>query len=247
MDAGLQDLAIFSGWMLASLTLLLAIYNLRKKVTSLPIGRAWYWRKLHSFTGWLAVVVFLVHAGSTPPAGVLHLLMWWLYVTILLTGMAGLWFSLALPPRIARGRERLQFERIPNLREAQYRRAEWLVLEASGDGIGEPLLEFHKQHLRDYLVCPREQFRHYINSAGSAEKILQELKDIGRYVHPNSHRYVSELEEIIETKHELDRQYALQNLLRKWTYFHVASSYVSWVLIAIHVLLIYTFRGEYGL
>lgn len=247
IDAGLKDLAIYSGWTLAALSLFLAIYNLRKKIASLPIGRAWYWRRLHSFAGWLTVAVFLIHAGPTPPVGTLHLLMWCLYVVILLSGIAGLWFSLVLPPRIAKGAERLQFERIPNLREAQYARAERVIFEASRDGIGEPLQVFHELHLRDYLGRSREQLRHCFNSAGTAEKVLRELKNIGRYVHDSSRPYVTELEDIIYTKNELDRQFALQNLLRKWTWLHVASNYLSWILIAVHVLLIYTFRGEYGL
>lgn len=247
MDGGLKDLAIYSGWTLAALSLFLALYNLRKKVASLPVGRAWYWRRLHSFAGWLTVVVFLIHAGPTPPVGALHLLMWCLYLVVLLSGVAGLWFSLLLPPRIAQGGERLQFDRISHLRKSQYRRAEKAVLEASRDEIGEPLQEFYTLYLRDYLGGSRELFRHCIGNAKTSENLLQELRNIGRYIQDSSHNYISELEDIIHTKHELDRQYALQLLLRKWTYVHVGSNYVSWIMISIHILVIYTFRGEYGL
>jgi len=246
-DAGLRDIAIISGWTLAILSLLLATYNLRKKISSVPIGRAWYWRKAHSFLGWLAVVVFFVHAGPLPPDGQLYLLLWLLYFLLLVSGITGLWLSLALPSHIAQGGERLQYERIPLLREAQSRRAEQVILAASVGGVGQPLMEFHNLHLRPYLCQFRERYRHCVNNAKIAGLLLQELKNIGRYVDSGSRQSVAELEEIIAKKQILDRQYALQGLLKKWIYFHIALNYMSWAFIVIHVFASYTFRLEYGL
>ncbi len=247
LDAELADIAILSGWMLVILSFLLSIYNLRKKVSSVPMGRAWYWRKAHSFLGWLAVAVFLGHAGLLPPDGVLNFMLWSLYVLLLLSGILGLWISLALPPRIALGAERLLFERIPHLREAQYRRAEQVILAASSNGAGQPLLEFHAEHLRPYLVCFHEGFRHCVNNSRYAERLLLDLKNIGRYVDSSSRQYVAELREIIEKKQILDRQYALQYVLKKWAYLHIALNYMSWAFVLIHVLVIYTYRLEYGI
>ncbi len=247
LDTELADIAAYSGWTLVILSFLLAIHNLRKKISTLPIGRAWYWRKAHSFFGWLAVAIFFIHAGPLPPDGRLNLLLWLLYFLVLLSGILGLWLTLTLPPRIASGGERLQFERIPHLREAQYRHAERVVLTASADGIGQPLLEFHNAHLRRYLSRSWEFFRHWFNSTKYADRLLHELKNIDRYVDSSSKHYVAELEEIIAIKQNLDRQYALQNILKKWTYIHIALNYMSWAFIIIHVLVVYTFRLEYGL
>ena len=181
------------------------------------------------------------------PDGRLNLLLWLLYLLLLLSGILGLWFTLTLPPRIASGGERLQFERIPHLREAQYRHAERVVLTASADGAGQPLLEFHHAHLRPYLSRSREFFRHGFNNAKYADRLLRELKNAGRYFDSSCKHYVAELEEIIAIKQNLDRQYALQNILKKWVYIHIALTYVSWAFIAIHVLVIYTFRLEHWL
>ena len=247
LDAGLADMAVYSGWTLVILSFLLSIYNLRKKVSSFPMGRAWYWRKAHSFLGWLAVAIFIIHAGLLPPDGLLNFLLWLLYAFVLISGVLGLWISLTLPPRIALGGERLQFERIPHLRQAQYRRAEQVILAASTDGIGQPLLEFHNDHLRRYLGCFREGFRHCINSSKYADRLLRDLKNIGRYIDSSSQQYVAELQEIIEKKHVLDRQYALQYVLKKWAYFHIGLNYMSWAFVLIHVLVMYAYRLEYGL
>ncbi len=246
-DVRLVDVALFSGWLLVGLHILLATYNLRKKISSLPMGRVWYWRRVHSFLGWLTVTFFLIHAGIVPPAGWLNLSLWLMYMLLLLSGILGLWFTLTLPPRIAAGGERIQFERVPHLREAQYRRAEYVVLAASATGGGLPLLEFHNLHLRSYLSRSREYFRHCVNRAEHAGRLLQQLKSIDRHVDPDSRKYVAELEEIIQIKQNLDRQYALQMLLRKWTYVHIALNYTSWVFILLHAFVIYTFRQEYGL
>ena len=60
-DASLYQVSFLSGWVLFAVMLFLALYNVRKKLTVLPLGSNSTWLQLHIYAGWLVIVLFGEH------------------------------------------------------------------------------------------------------------------------------------------------------------------------------------------
>lgn len=246
LDNRLYNVAELSGWLLFTLLLLLMVYQLRKKVPMLPLGRAWFWRRVHTWFGWLALAVFVLHAGWAPPAGHLNMLLWWFMLLVFVSGIFGLLMSIVLPARITQGEQRLQLERIPRLRAGLLRRADYLMARLAKDPGTQPLTDFYTGQIRDYLFRPREFFAHCFNAAGRARRLGYELATLSRYMGQAAEDKALQLREVIEDKHRLDRQYALQQVLKIWSYVHVAFSLAVLLVVLLHILVIYAYHLEIG-
>ena len=59
----LQSVAVYSGWLLLFLVLVLTFFNARKKLPFLPLLSASTWMQAHVYLGWLGCLVFGLHAG----------------------------------------------------------------------------------------------------------------------------------------------------------------------------------------
>ena len=53
---GLRRTQFFDGWILLAGILFLTLFNLRKKLPMLPLGRASNWTRIHVFTGFFTVL-----------------------------------------------------------------------------------------------------------------------------------------------------------------------------------------------
>ncbi len=246
-DARFRHVSEWTGWLLLGITLFLVLYNIRKKISMLPLGRAWYWRRMHTWLGWIAIAVFVLHAGWQPPAGNLSLMLWLFMVIVFISGIFGLLVSIALPPRITRGESRVQLDRIPRIRAGLLRKADHLIGRLAKEPGSQPLTDFYTKQIRHYLFKPREFFGHCFNSATQARKLMDSLNTLSRYIDQSADEKAEQLREVIDHKHRLDRQYTLQRLLRIWTYVHVAFSVSLLALAALHVIVNYAYHLEIGL
>lgn len=233
-----------SGWLLFSFIILLVIYNIRKKISMLPLGRVWFWRHLHTWVGWLSLAVFFIHSGWQPPAGYLNTLLWVFMLIIFISGIFGLLIGIILPRRITRGEGRVQLERIPRIRAGLLRKADHLIGRLAKNPGTEPLTGFYTKDVRQYLFKSREFFSHCFNSANQARKLTDSLTAISRYIDKPSIEQATQLHQIIEDKHRLDRQYSMQQILRMWSYVHVAFSMSLLLLVAMHIIVIYAYHLE---
>ncbi len=245
-DTRFYQVSEWTGWSLFGLVLLLVLYNVRKKISMLPVGRAWYWRRMHTWLGWLAIVVFVLHSGWQPPAGKLNFILWLFMLIIFASGIFGLLLSIALPPRITRSEGRVQLERIPRIRAGLLRKADHLIARLAKEQGSQPLTDFYTQQIRHYLFKPREFAAHCFNSANQARKLINSLDTLSRYIDKTADEKAEQLRQLIDYKHRLDRQYSLQFLLRVWTYVHVAFSISLLVLVVLHVIVNYAYHLELG-
>ena len=54
---------------------------------------------------------------------------------------------------------------------------------------------------------------------------------------------LTDVERLIQRKHQLDTQYALQGALKLWLLFHIPATYGLLIFAAFHVVLVYAWSG----
>ena len=239
----LRGTAYFTGWVLFGALVLLALYNARKKLPYPPLLGSSVWLQLHAYLGIWSLLAFLLHLRFRFPTGPFEITLAGLFAGVAGSGIVGLWLSRAVPPRLREGGEEVLFERIPMFRRRLRERAEELVVTSVRESEATTLADFYADRLEDFFRGPRNFFLHLIQSTGPLDRLTGQLDVLERYLDDGERRIARELRELIETKHQLDHQWALQGLLKGWLFVHVPLTYALAVFVAVHVVLVYYFVG----
>jgi hypothetical protein len=131
-DAALYDGTFLTGWTLFISMLFLTLFNLRKKLTMLPIGSNAIWLQVHIYLGWLTVLLFALHVGWRVPDGFIEITLAILFIVVAGTGVLGVALSRALPKRLTRRGEEVILERVPTFLAALREEAELSVIKTFG-------------------------------------------------------------------------------------------------------------------
>lgn len=240
-DLSLRDASFLSGWILVACLVFLTLFNVRKKLPVLPLISASLWLQLHIYVGLLTSFVFLMHTSWRLPQGPFEKVLWLIFVVLSLSGLFGLLLSRALPNLIRQRGERVLFERIPGFRAELAREAqglaEWSVTESNSNAIAS----YFAGRLQTFFQGPRNFFAHLQGTVEPLNKLQAEMASLQRYMDPDERAILEEIEERVVLKDDLDRQYALQFVLKAWLFVHIPLTYMLLVLSLCHVVLVYAF------
>lgn len=242
-DASLYQGSFFTGWVLLAVMVFLALFNLRKKITVLPLGSASTWAQLHIYAGLLVILFFAEHVGWRLPNGGLEITLYVLFVIVVLSGIIGLVLSRNLPPRLTRRGEEVIFERIPAFIAELRDEAEELVLESARDTNSSTISDFYLRHLSGFFSGPRNRLRHLTASGRARFRLLNEINNMARYLNSRESEYADRLRGLVNKKDELDFHYALNLALKAWLMIHVPITYSLLILAALHLVVVYAFGG----
>jgi len=245
-DASLYRGAFFTGWVLLTLMLFLASFNVRKKLSVLPLGAASTWAQLHIYGGWLAVLVFGEHIGWRIPDGGLEIAMTVLFVFVAGSGIFGIILARFLPPRLTRRGEEVIFERIPGFIAKLRDEAETLVVTSAKETRSSTVSDFYTGVLAPFFMGPQNRLRHLIASRQARFRLLNEIKNLRRYLNDQESVYADRLRDLVNKKDELDFHYSLNLALKAWLLVHVPATYGLVILAALHLVLAYAFGGGVG-
>jgi hypothetical protein len=245
LRAALRPDAIYTGLLLFSLILALAFFNTRKKLPFLPLVKAATWLQIHIYAGWFCLFIFLLHIHFRPPAGAMETTLALTFWVAALSGIFGLYISRNLPPRMAASGESLLYERIPAFRLHIQRNVEDLIRKAESETESSTLGDFYVQRLRAFFA----RIPSAISALGSSEDPLQtlltELKALDRYLNEQEKTIADEIRDWIETKQNLDFQYAAQRLLKLWLFVHIPVTYSLILLGAVHGIVAMLYAGRF--
>ena len=243
LSISLRDTARTSGWTLLTMVLVLAGYNLRKKLPFLPLGSASNWLQIHIYLGLLAIVIFAAHISYRIPNGIFDTLLAVVFLLVCGSGIIGLILSRTFARRItARGPEVI-YERIPRLRNRLRFEVEQLVLQCPQVGGTSAVHEFYSARLAAFFTAPRNFFAHLMHSPRPSRALMNEIDDQDRFLSDNEKQYMRKIASRVKTKDDLDYQYAHQAVLKYWLFLHIPLTYALLVFIALHVVLVHAFRG----
>jgi hypothetical protein len=247
-----------SGWSLLLAIVFLAAYNVRKKLPFLPLAASSTWLQFHIYVGWFTFFLFFFHIDFRMPNGILESMLAWLYLFVAVSGVVGLWISRLYPPRISRHErayiagqesenrkfgEEVIFERIPIYIRRVRDEAEELVVRSGEESKSDSISDFYIDRLHAYFARPRNFWLHNLESNRPLNTLLGEAAVLQRYLSEKERAILSELTELIRVKDQLDYQYALQAVLKRWFFIHIPLTYGLLLLALFHVVIVYAFSG----
>src|SRR5690348_6571450 len=140
-----------SGWALLGVILILAGYNVWKKLPFLPLGTSEGWLQFHIYAGLFSAVLFFLHVRLRWPSGTFEQLLTFMYAGVMFSGIAGLIISRSFPKRLtARGGEVI-YEQIPLIRSNLRKCAETLALESVPESGKSTIADFYVSDLAPFF------------------------------------------------------------------------------------------------
>jgi len=237
----LPGYAYLTGWVLFAAMVLLTIYNARKKLPFLPLGRSESWLQIHIYVGFFTVVLFLIHLNFRTPTSWFDETLAWLYLLVTLSGVFGLVLSRVLPRRLATRGGEVLYEKIPALRHSVREQAEALAL---GPGTSSPAIaEFYVRQLSPFLAGPGRFWPHLLESRRPLNAIMNEIEQFRRYLSEGERVTLEGLRELVRSKDGLDYHYALQKSLKLWLFVHLPLTYSLMIFSLLHMVLVFAFSA----
>ena len=230
-----------TGWALLILMLFLALYNLRKKLSFLPLGRSSMWLQLHIYIGLLTVVFFLSHIRFRIPNGQLEVALMSLFLLVSGSGVAGLLISRIYARRLTTRDEEIIYERIPFHRRNIKVQAEELVHQSVAKVTSTSIANFYVENLQSFFEGPRFFLHHVIESKRPLLALLSKIEANGRYLNDAEKEIMGEIKELAEAKFNLDYHYTIQLLLKGWLFIHIPATYALLILSVVHGILVYKY------
>ena len=241
----LPNYAYLSGWVLMAVMILLALYNMRKRLPFLRLGSSEAWLQVHVYAGFFTVVLFLAHLNFRMPTGWFEGVLAWLYVLVTGSGIVGLFFSRVLPRRLATRGGEVIYEKIPALRHALRQEAEALALAGGANPVAtSPVIsEFYLLHLHDFFQGPKYFWPHLLDSRRPLNALMRELDDVRRYLNEAERATLQKLSDLVRQKEGLDYHHALQATLKLWLFVHLPLTYSLMIFSVLHVIIVFAFSG----
>ncbi len=239
--SALPNYAFLTGWALLAGMFVLTIYNVRKKLPFLPLGKSETWLQIHIYLGFFSTLLFLIHLNFRLPHGWFEVVLAWLFVGVSGSGFVGLFFSRVKPRRLtARGGEVI-FEKIPALRHAAKTEAEELAL--GKDAKSPVVAEFYAKRLAEFFSGPKNQWKHLIESRRPLNALLAELDDLRRFATDADREKIEKISALVRQKDGLDYQRALQLALKLWLFVHIPLTYGLMIFTVLHIVIVFAFSG----
>jgi hypothetical protein len=233
--------AFLTGWALLAGMFVLTLYNVRKKLPFLPLGKSETWLQIHIYLGFFSTLLFLIHLNFRLPHGWFGLLLAWLFVAVSGSGVVGLFFSRVLPRRLAMRGGEVIFEKIPGLRHALRTEAETLAF--GPDARSVVIAEFYAKRLARFFSGPKNFWKHLVESRREASGLLAELEDLLRFANDPEKEKIGRLATLVRQKDGLDYHRALQLALKLWLFVHIPLTYGLLLFTALHIVIVFAFSG----
>ncbi len=235
----LHSVQYLTGWLLIAAVLVLALLNLRKRFSFLPLMTVSRWLQFHIYLGLFTAVVFMVHIDWRMPTGYLETLLWGLFVLVALSGVFGVLITRTVPELRQQHGEALFLGRIPQFRARLAAEVRDLIIDTMKETRTRTLAKFYSAHLRHYFAAPRNFFRHLIGSGRHLNSLLREIELAERYLDEPGKAALAEIRQRVLQKDNLDYQYTFLILLRGWLFIHVPATYAMILVAIVHLLLVY--------
>ena len=230
--------AIVTGYSLLALMLLLGFFNIRKRLSMLPVGRGSLWLAFHVVAGILAIAMFWLHTGNVWPEGTYERVLTALFYLVSLTGIFGYIILRGLPRRLTQTGIEVIYERIPMEIGEIREKVEALALECTEKTGSDTVAGHYIATLDWFFQRPRFGFSHLVGGDAAGHWLRGPGSAARRYLNNDEKEYFDQMLELGALKILIDRHYACQDLMKKWLLVHVPLS-MAVILVSIwHFLLV---------
>jgi hypothetical protein len=223
----------------AAVSLLIVMgYSARRAVPAVRVvGAVRGYLQLHIWFGSLFLLLFLLHTGFRPPAGVLSVTLWLLTLWVVASGAVGLALQWVVP-RVLRQTTpfEVNVQRIPQLVGELRGRAEALA------AAGPPgLRHIYEREFAPDMAAARVAPMLLLGSAPAVQQGGRGLEVLERTLGSEDASTLAQIREIHDSKRALDVHFTLQRILRLWLVMHLPVAVVLLVLVMLHVFFVLYF------
>lgn len=242
--AGLQNEAFVTGYSLASICVLLMLLGVRKRVLSPQIGRLAIWQQTHHYLGLLSVAAYALHTNVITTGwleSALALSFW----SIAITGLVS-WYVNRTAPRLLRaaGSQILRHD-IPVRSRLVAKQAHELALASARKNDTAALADHYRVNVSTYFTNRRNWLYCVSPTGGKRRRLLSDLENIDRYLSEEGRAQRREMSLLVQTRDDLDFQFAIQNRIRLWASAHSWILGTFLVLTIAHVILAHQFTSSW--
>lgn len=233
--------SLVTGWSLFLVLVTLALFNIRKMLSSLPLANSSSWMNLHLPGGVLAVGIFWLHTGSPWPLGVYEKFLAFLFYMTTLTGILGFVIQRSFPRRLTQSGAEYVFERIPMEIVDIQNKAKELLLNCVRETKRDTLAIQFMEHLDWYFQRPRFFLNHVLGGQKGESWVHQQCSNMELALNPQEITYLKKLFALANTKKSIDIHFALQTVLKYWTLFHLPLAVSLMTLALWHLMVVYVY------
>ena len=234
--------SFLTGYLLMLCIVFLAAFNLRKKITFLPVvGSAKFWMQLHIYVGISTFAIFGFHIAWHVPNGSFELLLAGLYMTVAISGVYGLYATRIFPSRLTALENEPVFERIPFFQQKLALQARSLVFQACEKS--DVLANFYTNRLAKFFEQPRS-LAYLVRPSGRVRRqLITEIQDLDRFLAEDQRSVSRELTSLVKKRDDLDYHYVIQGRLKAWMFIHIGLTYSLLIVALLHMVLVHAFQG----
>ena len=177
IDNALGDTSLLTGYVLYASLVFLALFNLRKRLSMVPLAVLPHGLRLHIVIGLLSVVLFWLHTGTFWALGLYEQVLMLLFYGACLTGIIGYAIQRIIPARLIQTEYEVLFERIPGEIAEIRAEVESLILRCT-DVSGADTLARHYTETADwYFRQPRFLLSHVFGTQAGEHWLHQKIRD----------------------------------------------------------------------
>lgn len=229
---------VVTGYTLFALMLLLGVFNVRKRMSMVPVGRGSLWLAFHVVAGLLAIAMFWLHTGNVWPEGIYERILAILFYLVSLTGILGYIILRALPRRLTQTGIEVIYERIPAELGEIREKVEALTLECTEKTGSDTVAQHYIGTLNWFFRRPRFGFSHLVGGDAAGHWLRGPGSAARRYLNDVEKEFFDQILALGSLKILVDRHYFCQDLMKKWLLVHVPLS-MAVILVSIwHLLLV---------
>ena len=192
--------AFISGWLLFGIILALTLYGVRKKLRTVPIGRASFWLNVHLYLGLVSTALFILHIKGQWPWGDFEVLLTLAFSTVLLSGLGGWLMNRVFAIRLGRRGTEVIYEHIPIHVHRLRQEAKAVMLQVAEETGSSTLPEFYVLRLARHFEGLRNRGSHIFGSAQPEVATGREITAVERYLDDREKRALATLAEFVKLK-----------------------------------------------
>jgi hypothetical protein len=234
----LGDASVLTGYSLFVAMLLLGMFNSRKKLSMIPLGRARTWLIFHVVMGLFTLALFWLHTGSIWPGGFYEQLLAGSFYVVSVSGIIGYVLQKSMPSRLTHTGIEIIYDRIPAEIAEIRARAEAVTLACTEETGSDTVAQHYIGTLCWYFQRPRFLLAHLMGSDTAGFWLRGPGCAARRYLNDTEKTHFDEIIELAVLKSHVDRHYVCQGVLKKWLFVHIPLAVAVIALAVWHLILV---------
>lgn len=232
-----------TGYTLFGIMFFLVLFNIRKRLSMVPSGKARYWFVLHIVVGVLAVPMYWLHTATLWPTGLYEQLIALSFYVVALTGIWGFVLLKTYPKRLTETGVEIIYERVPAEIVAIREEAQRIVMACSEASGQETLALQYRDRLAWFFARPRFGWSHFMGARRASAWWRSRLLTVRKYLADSEISYLDELEALGQYKNKVDLNYTIQRVFKAWLLIHVPFAVAlillsTWHFVVVHIYLL---------